>query len=80
MATELKCPGQDRRYWKFADIFESMCARCGRPVVFFKDDPKRTCPHCGRDTLNPRNDLAGAAGCKSAKECLEQLNVRREQS
>ena len=76
MANDRKCPGQDTRYWKFADIFEFMCAHCGRQIEFFKDDPKRTCPYCGRDTLNPKNDLSCAAWCKSARECLEQLKVR----
>jgi len=61
------------RYWKPEDIFESMCAHCGRSVEFFKDDLKRRCPACGKDTLNPKNDLACAAWCKSAAQCLEEL-------
>jgi hypothetical protein len=71
--TDLRCPGQDLRYWKPKDIFETMCVHCGKLVEFFKDDPKRSCPFCGKDTLNPRNDLSCAEWCKSAKECLEAL-------
>jgi hypothetical protein len=72
---DLRCPGQDTRYWKPADIFEAECSHCGKLVEFFKDDPKRRCPWCDQDTLNPRNDLSCAKWCKSAKECLESLGV-----
>lgn len=67
------CPGQDLRYWKPEDLFESPCAHCGESLEFFKDDLQRKCPHCGEMTVNPRNDMACAAWCKHAKECLEQL-------
>ena len=68
-----QCPGQDTRYWKPEDVFEVPCARCGRPMEFFKDDLKRNCPHCAQPNLNPRNDLACAAWCKAAPECQEEL-------
>jgi len=42
-------------------------------MEFFKDDLKRNCPHCAQPNLNPRNDLACAAWCKAAPECLEEL-------
>jgi endogenous inhibitor of DNA gyrase (YacG/DUF329 family) len=67
------CPGQDRRYWKPEDIYEMPCAQCGKPVEFFKDDLRRKCPHCGDDMVNPNNDMACAAWCKYAPECLAQL-------
>ena len=69
---KLRCPGQDTRYWKPEDLFEVACTVCGKPVEFFKDDLKRPCPHCGRPNLNPKNDLACAAWCPAAKECLEE--------
>jgi endogenous inhibitor of DNA gyrase (YacG/DUF329 family) len=67
------CPGQDTRYWKPEDIYEMPCAQCGKPVEFFKDDLRRKCPHCGDYTVNPNNDMACAAWCKYAPECLAQL-------
>jgi hypothetical protein len=67
------CPGQDLRYWRPEDIFEAPCACCARPIEFFKDDLRRKCPHCGKYVVNPRNDLACAAWCKQAAECLAQL-------
>jgi hypothetical protein len=70
-----KCPGQDLRYWKLEDIFETLCPHCGQAIEFFKDDPKRTCPSCGEQALNPKNDLSCAGWCKSARECLGTLHA-----
>ena len=70
---KLRCPGQDTRYWKPEDIFEVPCMACGKPIEFFKNDLKRPCPHCGRPNLNPKNDLACAAWCPAAKECLDEV-------
>lgn len=67
------CPGQDTRYWTPEDIFDAPCASCGQAVEFFKDDLRRRCPHCQAWTVNPRNDLACAAWCPAAAECLTQL-------
>lgn len=67
------CPGQDLRYWKPEDIFEALCSHCGRPVEFFKDDLRRICPRCGEFTVNPKNNMACAAWCKHAPECLAEL-------
>ena len=67
------CPGQDTRYWKPEDVFEVPCSHCGKPVEFFRDDLKRRCPHCSQSNLNPRNNLACAAWCKAAAECLAEL-------
>jgi hypothetical protein len=67
------CPGQDMQFWTPEDIFEAPCAHCGKSVEFFKDDLRRACPHCGAFTLNPKNDLACASWCASAKECLQQM-------
>lgn len=72
---EHKCPGQDLRYWKPEDIFETLCSHCGQAIEFFKDDLKRSCPSCGKQALNPKNDLSCAEWCKSAKQCLGNMDV-----
>lgn len=63
------CPGQDMRQWKPEDIFEAACPHCGGTIEFWKDDPCRTCPACGRRVENPRFDKGCAAWCAHAKEC-----------
>jgi len=73
--TELRCPGQDMQYWKFDDIFEIVCPHCNRHIEFFKDDHRRICKVCGKNVLNPRNDMSCAEWCKHAKECLESIGA-----
>ncbi|MCL5103051.1 MAG: phage terminase large subunit family protein [Armatimonadetes bacterium] len=68
-----QCPGQDMRFWKPGDIFEIPCVHCGQPMEFFKDDLRRKCKHCGKYSVNPKNDMACAAWCQHAPECLAQL-------
>jgi len=68
--TPPRCPGQDRRFWTPKDIFEVPCPHCGWDVEFFKDDPVRVCPGCGRDVRNPRIDLGCIAWCTFADQCL----------
>lgn len=72
--TTRKCPGQDTRNWTVNDIYEVSCPHCGFQVEYFKDDLKRACPQCGKCVVNPKNDMACAAWCKSATECLEQIS------
>jgi hypothetical protein len=67
--THTGCPGQDTRYWKPGDIFETRCADCGRIVEFFKDDVARTC-QCGSRIENPRIDRGCAQWCPQAEGCL----------
>jgi len=67
-----QCPGQDRRYWKPADVFESPCSCCGEPLEFWKDDPRRRCHACGGIVSNPRFDLGCAQWCQFAANCLGQ--------
>ena len=66
-----KCPGQDSRFWKTADIYAIACPKCGAAVEFFKDDRSRKCDHCGTRFKNPRLDLGCAQWCKYAKECID---------
>jgi hypothetical protein len=68
--TEIKCPGQDQRYWKPEDIFCVPCQWCGGEIEFWKDEPTRVCPHCKREMRNPRMDPGCAKWCKHANECL----------
>jgi hypothetical protein len=67
-----RCPGQDMRYWTSKDIFDVPCVHCGTAIEFWKDEPSRPCPGCGRDVRNPRLDLGCAEWCKYAPECLGQ--------
>ncbi len=69
---DLKCPGQDTRYWKKGDIFDVLCPTCGRAVEFFKDDVRRRCA-CGRTIANPKLDLACAEWCSHAEKCVDGL-------
>jgi len=69
----VRCPGQDWRNWKEDAIFEIKCPFCGEEIEFFKDDPHRKCPSCGRIIPNPKIDFGCAAYCKYAKECLGKI-------
>ncbi len=69
----MKCPGQDTRYWKYGDVFESGCPYCGETIEFFKDDPSRLCKACGKRVVNPKMDFGCAAYCKFAEQCLGAL-------
>ncbi len=64
------CPGQDTKFWRPGDIFETTCASCGAEVEFFKDDASRRCPKCGAKVANPKLNLGCAQWCEHAKECL----------
>lgn len=66
----LRCPGQDRRFWKSKDIFEVQCPYCEHILEFWKDDPLRHCLSCGKEVRNPRIDLGCAKWCQFAEECL----------
>jgi len=66
----VRCPGQDQRFWKPEDIFEVPCSGCGRPIEFFKDEPKLKCRRCGHTVANPKLDLGCAQWCQYAEQCL----------
>ena len=65
-----QCPGQDKRFWKPDDVFESPCPHCGATVEFWKDDPRHKCRGCGRTVANPRFNMGCAQWCKYAEACL----------
>ncbi len=65
----MKCPGQDMRYWKPGDIFETQCPKCQGRVEFFKDEVRRKC-RCGFVVVNPKLDLGCAVWCPHAEQCL----------
>ena len=65
-----RCPGQDKRFWRPEDIFESDCPFCGMRTEFWKDDIRVTCERCGNDVPNPKLNLSCAKWCKFAEQCL----------
>ncbi|WP_338834199.1 hypothetical protein MHLNE_05750 [Moorella humiferrea] len=69
----VRCPGQDRRYWKPGDIFEEPCPHCGGLIEFWKDDVNLRCPHCRKLVTNPRFDPGCAAWCSYASKCLGEV-------
>jgi len=66
----LRCPGQDRRYWKPEDVSDVACANCGMVLEFLKTDAIRRCPNCGTRVVNPAVSLGCARWCSHARECL----------
>jgi ribosomal protein S27AE len=66
----MKCPGQDRAYWKGDRVFELPCPRCGSAVEFFRDENARRCSRCGYRFNNARVALDCAAWCDQAESCL----------
>jgi hypothetical protein len=70
---QLGCPGQDRRFLRPQDVFESDCPRCGTSIEFFKGDVTVRCHGCKRKIINPRFDPGCAAWCGYADQCLGSL-------
>ena len=65
----MKCPGQDMRFWKPGDIFDTQCPKCGGRVEFFKDEVRRKC-RCGHEIVNPKLDFGCAQWCSYAEQCV----------
>ena len=70
---QMKCPGQDTRYWKPGDIFVAECPKCGAEIEFFKDDTLRRCAWCGHLFYNPKIELGCAEWCQYADKCVPDL-------
>jgi hypothetical protein len=66
----MKCPGQDMRFWKPEDVFNAPCPICGRELEFWKDEPSRICPGCGKKVVNRRVELGCKKWCEYANACL----------
>ena len=66
----MKCPGQDRAYWKGDRAYEIPCPRCGSTVEFFRDEDSRRCHQCGLRFRNPRLALDCASWCDQAEACM----------
>ena len=66
----MRCPGQDRRYWKEDAVFEVPCPHCGSEVELFKDDPSGRCTSCGHKFPNPGIDFGCAKWCPLAEACV----------
>jgi putative nucleotidyltransferase with HDIG domain len=73
----VRCPGQDQRFWKPEDIFDVKCSGCGKPIEFFKDEPKLKCRNCGQMVVNPKIDLGCAEWCQYAEQCIA-VSVKNE--
>jgi hypothetical protein len=71
----MKCPGQDMRFWKPGDIFETPCPKCGGKVEFFKDEVRRKCG-CGHLMVNPKLDFGCAEWCQYAEQCTGKVPER----
>lgn len=65
----MRCPGQDRRYWKGDIAFEVPCPRCHTPMEFFKDENTGRCRACGHRLTNPKKSFDCAQWCAYAEEC-----------
>ncbi len=70
---QMKCPGQDTRFWKPGDIFTAECPKCGAEIEFFKDDTRRRCAWCGHLFYNPKIELGCAEWCQYAEKCVPDL-------
>ena len=70
---QMKCPGQDTRFWKPEDIFVAECPKCGAEIEFFKDDARRRCAWCGHMFYNPKIALGCAEWCQYAEKCVPDL-------
>ena len=70
---QMKCPGQDTRFWKSDDIFVAECPKCGAEIEFFKDDARRRCAWCGHMFYNPKIELGCAEWCQYAEKCVPDL-------
>ncbi|MGB3863596.1 MAG: hypothetical protein WA915_16070 [Candidatus Aminicenantaceae bacterium] len=73
----MKCPGQDTRYWKKDDIFESKCPFCLATLEFFKDDSRRRCKKCKHWVPNPKLDLGCIEWCDYAEQCVGTEEVKK---
>lgn len=68
----MRCPGQDKQFWKPEDIYDVECPKCKAKVEFWKDDVYRRCSKCGYRFRNPKLDLGCAEWCPYASQCLGQ--------
>ena len=78
----MKCPGQDMRFWKPEDVFDTQCPKCGSRVEFFKDEVRRKCRGCGHEIVNPKIDFGCAQWCQYAEQCIgavpEEVKARQK--
>jgi ribosomal protein S27E len=75
---QMKCPGQDTRFWKSDDIFTVECPKCGAEIEFFKDDTRRRCAWCGHLFYNPKIEMGCAEWCQFADKCVPELVQERK--
>ena len=75
---QIKCPGQDTRYWTPGDIFTAECPKCGAEIEFFKDDTRRRCAWCGHLFYNPKIEMGCAEWCQYADKCVPELYKEKQ--
>ncbi len=66
----MKCPGQDRGFWRENPVIEVPCPACGWSVELFRDESNGRCARCGHRFPNPGADLGCARWCPMARECV----------
>jgi hypothetical protein len=66
----MKCPGQDRGFWRENPAIEVPCPACGWSVELFRDESKGRCVRCGHRFPNPGADLGCARWCAMARQCV----------
>jgi putative nucleotidyltransferase with HDIG domain len=71
--SQMKCPGQDARFFKAKDIVEVACPGCGHLVEFWPDELVRKCRACGRRFSNPKNSMKCLNWCRYAAQCLSAM-------
>ena len=70
-----KCPGMNPENWKFDDIKQISCKKCGQPIEFWKDDVKIKCRKCGLYNFNPDLDNTCLSWCDKAVECIDNMDI-----
>jgi len=68
--SQVKCPGQDTRFWTVDDIAQVPCHSCGTMIEFWKDEGRRRCTKCGARVRNPKVESGCAKWCAHAEQCL----------
>ncbi len=76
----MRCPGQDKAYWKEDPAFEMPCPKCGADVEVFRDESTARCAKCAHRFKNPKIDLSCAQWCAYAKECVGFAPPRQSSS
>ncbi|MDP6439725.1 MAG: HD domain-containing protein [Candidatus Brocadiia bacterium] len=75
---EIKCPGQDDRFWDADAIAELDCPDCGQSMEFWPDEVLRKCRGCGRRLSNPKFNMGCLEWCRYATQCLDRIRGAKD--